>query len=240
MVNGSRFVCYATGLIGTPIHELSHAVMCLVFFHKIEEMKLFQIDDEEGTLGYVKHSYNKRNIWQLIGNYFIGIAPIVVGTAFVYFLSQYFAPSTFGAISSGIDSLVALAGKKFSFDYVLSIFATMGNILATFFAELTTDASAWLFLLFALCIAIHMNLSGADIKGSLTSLPILILLLAVINAVGAFIIPSIYSSYIRATTVAGGYIVCLLCLSLTLSLLYILVTLIIKAIIFLVKLLFHR
>jgi hypothetical protein len=34
MTGGGMAVCLATGALGTPIHELSHAVMCLVFFHK--------------------------------------------------------------------------------------------------------------------------------------------------------------------------------------------------------------
>ena len=36
LVDHSQGVCYATGFIGTPIHELSHALMCVVFRHKIE------------------------------------------------------------------------------------------------------------------------------------------------------------------------------------------------------------
>ena len=75
LVGNSCGVCYATGVIGTPIHELGHAAMCLVFLHKIVDIKLFQIGDQDGTLGYVSHTYNRKNIWCVIGNYFIGVAP---------------------------------------------------------------------------------------------------------------------------------------------------------------------
>ena len=38
----SNALCIATGFIGTPIHELSHALFCVIFRHKINEIKLNQ------------------------------------------------------------------------------------------------------------------------------------------------------------------------------------------------------
>ena len=44
LVGETRIVCYATGFLGTPIHELSHALMCLVFFHRINDIKFLWFD----------------------------------------------------------------------------------------------------------------------------------------------------------------------------------------------------
>lgn len=55
--------CLLTGLIGIPIHELGHAYFCLIFGHKIKNIKLFSFSSFEYSLGYVNHSYNpKKNI----------------------------------------------------------------------------------------------------------------------------------------------------------------------------------
>ena len=60
---------------GVVIHELSHLFFCLIFQHKIMKVNLFS-PQEDGTLGMVQHSYDSRNIFHRIGNFFIGSAPV--------------------------------------------------------------------------------------------------------------------------------------------------------------------
>ena len=77
---------------GVMIHEIGHAVFCLIFRHKIVEMKLFS-PEEDGTLGYVNHSYNPKSFYQRIGNFFIGTGPIWFGVAVLCLISWLLLPN---------------------------------------------------------------------------------------------------------------------------------------------------
>lgn len=171
----------ATGWIGTPIHELSHAAMCPLFRHRIDEIRLFQPDLDEGLLGYVKHSYNPRSLWATIGNAFIGIAPLFGGAIALFFVTWVFVPGaplgdltdmrseafadTSGVIGQGIASL-KLSGA------VLSAVAQPAH-LGTW--------SFWLFVYLVICIGGHMAPSRMDLKGSAKGFVVLLGLVVTTN-----------------------------------------------------------
>lgn len=80
--------------IGTPIHEASHALMCLIFGHKIVDIKFFIPNPNSYVAGYVNHTYNPKSIYQNIGNFFIGLAPIFGGFFLVTLIYKNFMQSS--------------------------------------------------------------------------------------------------------------------------------------------------
>lgn len=215
--NNNKTICYLTGLIGTPIHELSHAVMCVVFMHKIHEIKLFHIDKASGTLGYVKHSYKKKSLYQTVGNYFIGTAPIVVGTLFIYVLIKFMLPSVFSSVNMHIEDFATAQSSGFNSDLFIVAVNSVFGIVGDIFSGIATGAAWWIFIVLAFSIALHMNLSSLDIKGSLKALPFLIIALAIANFFLGFVFTDLYSHFVSFMNTAGSYLSGVLILSLVLS-----------------------
>lgn len=87
-VLGQKIYLYIFGWLGTSVHELGHAIFALIFGHKISEIKLFSPNSGK-SLGQVKHSYTKGNPYQTIGNFFIGIGPILIGTFLLFAVTWY-------------------------------------------------------------------------------------------------------------------------------------------------------
>lgn len=164
----SSLVCHVTGVIGTPVHECAHALFCLIFGHKIIEMKLFQIHSEDGTLGYVSHTYNKKNIYQRIGNFFIGVAPIIVISVILYLLSLFLIPNMINLIQKEV--LIFSWNKS-----IINIFKILGAYVQT--------GGFWAFIAISLFLALHMNLSKADIKGAFSGLVFLLITIFLIDVI---------------------------------------------------------
>ncbi|MCQ2409874.1 MAG: metalloprotease family protein [Clostridia bacterium] len=173
------YACYATGFIGTPVHECSHALFCLIFAHKIQEIKLFQTSSEDGTLGYVSHSYNKRNIYQRAGNFFIGIAPIICISALLYALSLLLAPGMLNSVSSDAAQMIYVSDFKTAMDYLSDIFVTIWQYMK--------QPLFWVFILIGIFFALHMTLSKEDIKGALSGLIIVLFVFFIIDIIIGFV-----------------------------------------------------
>lgn len=206
-----RVVCYATGFIGTPIHELCHALFCIIFGHKIVEIKLFQISDEDGTLGYVSHSYNRRNVYHQIGNFFIGIAPILGITALLYLFAWLLLPDMTN------DFFKVIGGLQLSDGFgpiVKDLFSAVG-----IFFTYAGQWQWWVFVLIGMFLALHMTLSGADIKGAWGGLIFVLVALLIADAILAFVSMAALNTFTGWMLMAGGYMLSFFALSFVIVLL---------------------
>ncbi len=211
--------CYITGFIGTPIHECAHALMCIIFGHKIKEIKLFQVSSDDGTLGYVKHSYNPKNIYQRIGGLFIGTAPIFVGALLIGLIRRLLLP--------GMDmpSLEASTGLTFQ-----NIVQVTIDTLSSFFYSISSW-QFWVFIIASSFISTHMTLSSADIKNSTAGLVFYIIAIAVMNIICFFIGKDILYEVTSFFTKVGSALLSYLILALFISLVSVLIAFIIGTII---------
>ncbi len=164
----------ATAVIGTPIHELGHAVMCPLFGHKITQIRLWSPSAQGGSYGFVKHSYSKKNLWAQLGNLFIGIGPIMSGLGVVVLMLRLCFPLAWGDYLTATRDFAMTGGD---------MTALSGSVMQLLFSVVRGVGEVWwralLGIAVILSVALHVSLSWADIKGSLGALPVYLFLTAV-------------------------------------------------------------
>jgi len=179
---GERVVSI-TAFIGVPIHELSHALFCIIFRHKIAKVVLLQKRDENGVLGYVSHSYNTKSIYQNAGNFFIGIAPIFGGIAAIITLMHFLIPGTYDKfITMSMNNLSTMDITGINLNGVFNSYIDLIKIIFSF--KNFANPLFILFLFLAICISSHISLSSADIKGASKGLFIIFLIILALNIFG--------------------------------------------------------
>ena len=136
IVGNNRTIIYITGAIGTPIHELSHALMCVLFGHRITEVKLFQPNSDDGTMGYVMHTSNSKNIYQQVGHYFIGVAPIFVSSVLLFLALKHCIPTAYKEIEMSFEYLA----KQEAFTWMLEFDDHFIDIMDAFFSNIWEGA----------------------------------------------------------------------------------------------------
>jgi hypothetical protein len=177
------------GAPGTIVHELGHACFCIVFGHRITSIALFKMNRYDGTLGYVEHSYNPNNLYQRVGNFFIGTGPIWFGTAVIYVMSCYMLDaSVFNAIHNielAPDTLSSWSGVLLIVQKTLSMVWSV--IQSLFNPQLLTNWRFYIFIYFVFVIGSHITLSPSDIRNAAGGLITLVIILFIFNFFSSFI-----------------------------------------------------
>lgn len=186
---GGRGIIYATSIIGTPVHEMGHAIMCLIFGHKIIKMRLWS-PSRDGTLGYVEHAYNKKNPYMVLGNLFIGTGPIFSGLLFTFLIMFICFPYAF-------DSYVL---SVFTSGYEITQFSELFSEGIYMVKDMLGDDSMSIFvrilgIILIISTCLHINLSIADIKNSLSSLPIYLIVTLLLTC-GVYFIGGSFGDFV--------------------------------------------
>lgn len=186
-VFGRTVYLYTFGWLGTSVHELGHALFALLFGHTINDMVLFSPNAEGGSLGHVNHSYNKKNIYQSIGNFFIGIGPILLGsmTLFIitYVLYQYnILQNTF---TVSLTSFLSFDAVKYCFVDAYQAIMSYFNVVF-----LGGNANWWritILLFFLYSVGSSITLSPADVKSASRGFLYFVIVLLVFNIITLWI-----------------------------------------------------
>ncbi|MDA3820242.1 MAG: hypothetical protein PF590_07285, partial [Candidatus Delongbacteria bacterium] len=175
---------YAFGWLGTAVHEIGHAIFAVIFGHKITEMKLFSPDPESGTLGYVSHSYNKRSIYQNIGNFFIGIGPIILGSLFLYLITYLL----FRFNVMQLNSISLNIGQGFELSMITGFISDVWNSSVDYVHYIFYSGNfTWWKLVIALYVLFSVGssitLSAPDVQGSMSGFVYFVITLLVFNLI---------------------------------------------------------
>lgn len=174
---------------GVIIHELSHYLVCKLFFIKVTAVRLFIFDPTSQTLGYVNSSYETSSLFQRIGETFSGIAPLFGITEVVTGLYWKMFPKSIHQIHLVMqsDNSILQQYKLIANQIIHSILDRGGVGIA--------------FIVIVLILMTGFALSPADLSTATTGLIPLIVIIAAIT------ILSLYAPVVvHLSTLAGMFI----------------------------------
>lgn len=169
--------------VGTGVHETSHAIFCLLFGHRITQFRPWSPDPLTGTLGSVEHTYNRQNIYQRIGSFFISIGPLIIGPLVLYGIALLLVGSEvvqpLQALKIGSQQLFSLSGVQ---QLASSIYTSSVALLQALFSpDNLQDWKFYVFLYLTFSIGSSIRLSPADLKNALDGFGYMVGILFVVN-----------------------------------------------------------
>lgn len=174
----SKGLFYLSAMVGTPIHEASHAIIALIFGHKIHKISWFQMG-KDGRLGYVDHNWNQRSLYQSIGVFFIAIAPLLAGFSVIVLLQHFLAMPTIRPFVLNVDVANVYTVSAAAVHYC-------GYVIETFIDSALSSRQHALTLLLACLICFHCIPSRGDFNNALKGLVIVLVVVAVLWAVSFY------------------------------------------------------
>ncbi|RRV76525.1 hypothetical protein [Stutzerimonas stutzeri] len=156
----ARKLTRLTGYIGVPVHELSHALVCVLFGMRITKMAFYQPNSATGTLGFVEYRYSPYSMKHALGMALQGIAPLLAGAVIVGLLLANRGPAELP--DSGVGHIVGWLGG-----------VVVGTALAAW-AQAMTGPVGFGAVLLATIVSMHAIPSLADIKSGLRGLIVLV------------------------------------------------------------------
>ncbi|MBW2732995.1 MAG: hypothetical protein JRH20_11435 [Deltaproteobacteria bacterium] len=172
-----------TGWLGVPLHELSHILMAKLFGHRIIAYRLFEPDPVSGTLGYVRHSYRHPTLWQRSGYFFIGIAPLLAGSALLLSLLAWMAGG-FSPLLNVLQPWSTVSSVEQLWQQ-LPLLGWNAQKLFELIWQRSEPALLMAQLYLGICVAAHMAPSRADLGTALSGVLSLVGLLLAGGALGA-------------------------------------------------------
>lgn len=203
-----------TAWIGTPIHELGHLLMCYLFRHKVGKFKLVDLRSADGVLGYVNHEWDRKSIYQSIGNFFISMGPIFSGTAALILGMYIFLP---GSSATFVNYLTLSPGAEDPYQFTKIFTLTVELFKSIFSVENLNSAGFWIYFALAIGISSHIALSWEDLKGAGRGLATIFMLILLVN-VAALILNIDISEFFRSILVLNVYLLAFSMISIVFSL----------------------
>lgn len=172
-------------LIGTPIHELSHAIVAILTGHKIKELAIFKPNRSTGELGHITHSWNKRNPFhRYIGNPLIAIAPFFGGSLILFLLTKLLMPQLVASNGFGVLSFDFLSDLSHIKIFILAILERTGVMLKVFFNwRNLTSFRFYIYVFFAFGISLHLTPSKQDFAYFWSSVFGLVFIIILLNLI---------------------------------------------------------
>lgn len=120
----------------------------------------------------------------MIGNFFIGVGPVVLGCAVLFGLFYFLIPDS-GSVWNTIITNVSNIEKGSPLASYLTVFrdSALSIIQLIFTWSNLALWQFWVFLYLSICVASNVRLSWLDIKGSLSGLGCVILPFLILNLI---------------------------------------------------------